>query len=329
MCIISFLLFFPRVDWPTWCLIPCAVLNLVATVFFVFAWRLLPAYGDRSADDILLSEKGFNYDDNSSYRDETSLSFNPPPIRTQLHVDNMVSDEESNAKKSDVLVNSNELSEESTAQSFGKQALNSGTSSTEPFTTANANLDSKSTSSDLKLPSVSNPYLDSTNSHTVDSRLTTNDSLIDGHIRSDSSNSSDSNFTSISQRGVNPRYYAGAPNKPNMQMMNSQNIPPPQQRPHPNGPPMQQHGYYQMPNQPYNKGAYMQKPKPYMAMNGNRPPPGGGMLPPQNPYGYYGGQPPRGQPQMNGYQNPAGYKNRQRPNLPSASQTREGQYAMY
>lgn len=368
-CIISFLLFYPRVDWPTWCLIPSAILNMIALVMFGFAWRLLPEEDENR--DILLSEADekngytFNVRDDSSYPDETSLTFNPPPIRTQLNIYGNASDLESNAKKSsEAYVKSNELSEGHSLESSNNIALNSETSSTQQFGSVSANgemMETKSNSSDLKLPSLTNPYLDSTNSHTVDSRLSINESLNDGHIRSGSGNSSDSNFTSISQRGVNPQYYAGAPNKPNMPIMNPQNIPPPpqQQRFYPNGAPMpppqhhmmmmppqqQPRGYnggpplrsnnYQnvpMPNQPYNRGAYMQKPKPYMAMNGNRPSPGGGFPPPQNPYGYYGGPPNvalRGQPQMNGYQQPGGYKNRSRPNLPAASQTMKGPYGMY
>lgn len=364
-CIIAFLLFYPNVDWPAWCLIPAAVLNMVAVVLYGLAWNLLPVLLDSEQDDEI-EEKTINTYPYTVAEESTSFNYAvPAPLRTQLDV---------SSSKNDVNVHVNEFSEEDDDKVSSTSMLNSGTSSSTNQLLFHSGQGGNATSqaingrsvqgdsvysSTAQIPRMSNPYMDSANPNNVDSKLTIDD---DELTKNHSASSSESNFTSISQRGVNPRYYAGAPNKPQMfNNPNGQNMPPrgpphqqqmgpnqyyPQQQPPPqryypqqpfNGPVRYQNP--PMHSQPPTRGPYMNKPKPYMMMNNNYHPPAQGMgfPPPQNQHNYANGPPGMrgGPPPMPGYgagppAGPAGgYKNRQRPNLPSASQSREGAYGIY
>ncbi|GAV30535.1 hypothetical protein PMKS-004049 [Pichia membranifaciens] len=240
-------------------------------------------------------------DDESEYNEKASV-LNPPngkSFHSHLNSDTTLLNNVPPINKSDMNILARSLNSSVSSLYTKEQDKNDPV-----FVTEKVNTKTSSSNISLKVPEISNPYLNQSanGSHGIsngsnlfpdegnnrhndgsdiedepDQRLSDNEN--------NSANSSSSNFTSISQRPINPKYYAGSPpdrlplsaanhygsNAPHMK----QNTMTPQQY-------HQQRQYNQYQNQMssmpmQNKTAYMRKPKPYMVM-GHRPP-----LPNQQP----------------------------------------------
>lgn len=309
-CIFSFLIFYPHITWLSWCMIPAAVINLANVIFIVGTFKLLPSAHDilsEGEDDEDINMTSENFDSYNDYYERKNLaaSYDIPDI---------------NMNKSSYVAS---LRNDESALSVNE----TDTEKNEPFSVAEkVQTQNSSSNLSLKVPSLVNvnPYAETeTNLDYNGNTFSDDDNLTDNRLsdhESFSANSSTSNFTSISQRPINPNYYAGANARPRVPLGNNQQfmqgmsqngyynpvqsqasglIAGPtydrryQQQYHPQNQQQQmQLNNYQnqmqgMPTQ--NRSGYLRKPKPYMMM-GQRPQhqrPGyaGNMsAAPQNPY---------------------------------------------
>ncbi|QPG74612.1 hypothetical protein FOA43_001944 [Brettanomyces nanus] len=81
VCIISFLLFYPHVQWACWLLIPATILNLISLVLIGFASKFLPAAYLRDEDngDDANNDFGWGSADVSSFDEERKLELGDAP----------------------------------------------------------------------------------------------------------------------------------------------------------------------------------------------------------------------------------------------------------
>ncbi|GMM32529.1 Tos7 protein [Martiniozyma asiatica (nom. inval.)] len=290
-CIVAFLIFYPYIEWPCWILIPAAVLNLVSIILFGMASRTLPYLNDVKDNQSMVQEKDNTYD--ISYTQDNYLI---PPVRTQLDLNESDNDSSSFNNKQSV----NESFVDMKSSVYQRSLTNvpdlMSNNSQSSFV---ASEHTQEADTSLKLPSINNPYLDTRTSLASESGSGSALALAlamdpaDDRVSSQHSStpSLDSHFTSISQRGINPRYYTNAPNKPNLPGV-PQNTeytgqgyrgPPPQQGYR--GPPQQ--GYRGAPPPP--QGYRGPPPQGYRG-----PPPQQGYRGPPPQQGYRGAPPPQG-----------------------------------
>lgn len=290
-CIIVFLIFYPHVTWLSWCLIPSTAINFANLIIVAIAFKLLP-----SPDDILNDaedDEDNNYED-KNYFDKNSVYNNSNAITgSNLNgtFDNIPHVKDDFMNRSTFITRN-----DSSVSSFSTKEKDKN-----DFLIVSERLDTEnSTSSNqsLKIPNVENPYDDNTTGklNHLSSTTVFNGDFEDRRLSSDNENIStsadslSSNFTSISQRPINPNYYAGVSNVPHIPANdnnmynnghayynvntagNGQRFQQQQQQQQQH---YQQHQYNQyqnqmssMPNQ--QRSAYMNKPKPYMMM-GQRP----------------------------------------------------------
>ncbi|KAG0675497.1 blue light receptor [Pichia californica] len=276
ICIITFLIYYPYVQWLTWCLIPTSLINLITIISMSFSFNHLTTsiYDDDDDDEDNNNHEDNNHEDNN----EKSLLFNNTTDFNHLPNDIPKIEKSSNLEFMSHSINS------STSSIFTRDNDKTGDLliTTKKVITQNSNSNSNTS---LKVPIISDPYsnnnLDDSNisfSNYIDNEnlnLNNDSRLSDNEINS--ANSSSSNFTSISQRPINPNYYAGANNNNNnsnnknyqnqyQQQPFNQNISTQQYHQ------QRQYNHYQnqmsgMPLQNNNNNNYMRKPKPYMMMN--------------------------------------------------------------
>lgn len=302
VCIVTFLLFYPYVEWLAWCLIPSAAINLGAVISLAFSFNSLC-----TRDDGVLSD-----DENED--NEKSSAINPLTdgnFHSRLDSQTDLPNNVPQLDKNNLNILARSVNSSASSLYTKEQDKNDTTLVTERVNTEN------SSNISLKVPNISNPYLNyatnDSNTHSNNSNVFSNennnrdDNYIGAadevdqrlsDVENNSANSSSSNFTSISQRPINPNYYAGSsPNNklplgsanqynPNPSFMKQNNITPQQYHQ------QRQINQYQnqmssMPMQ--SKNAYMRKPKPYMVM-GQRPPFPNQQPPFQNYQGFQGNQ---------------------------------------
>ena len=284
VCIVTFLLFYPHVEWLAWCLIPSAAINLGAVVSLAFSFNSL-----------CTPDKEMQTDDESEYNEKASV-LNPPNTKSfnpYLNSDATLLNNVPPITKSNMNVMTRSLNSSASSLYTKEQDKNDSVVVTERINTKNS-----SSNMSLKVPQISNPYLNqgandsvgnSNNSNLFpnESSNRNNDNSADDEpdqrlsdTENNSANSSSSNFTSISQRPINPKYYAGSPpnNRLPLSAANQYGSNGPQMKQNTMTPQQyhQQRQYNQYQNQMssmpmQNKNAYMRKPKPYMVM-GHRPP---------------------------------------------------------
>ena len=303
VCIVTFLLFYPYVEWLAWCLIPSAAINLGAVISLAFSFHSLC-----TRDDGVLSD-----DENED--NEKSSAINPLTdgnFHSRLDSQTDLPNNVPQLDKNNLNILARSVNSSASSLYTKEQDKNDTTLVTERVNTENS-----SSNISLKVPNISNPYLNYAtndgNTHSNNSNVFSNESNnrddnyigaadeVDqrlSDVENNSANSSSSNFTSISQRPINPNYYAGSsPNNklplgsanqynPNPSFMKQNNITPQQYHQ------QRQINQYQnqmssMPMQ--SKNAYMRKPKPYMVM-GQRPPFPNQQPPFQNYQGFQGNQ---------------------------------------
>lgn len=253
ICIISFLLFYPHVSWLTWCLIPSAVLNFVVMIIDCISYKLLPSSNDLIDDT-----------DYHDYDEKTTSDFDP-------------SNNIFGKSKLDIDMPENIPQLKST---YIPASSTSSLKEKNDFLIETKKVDTNNSSLSLKLPNVSNPYIDNNETilnaegidnienNDIDDRIT--------HSEQSSENSENSNFTSISQRPINPNYYAGASTKPRLPLAsgsapNQYNVNPQLNKNFNHQMNFQQRQINQYQNQissmpTQNRNVYMNKPKPYMLM---------------------------------------------------------------
>ncbi|KAG7872662.1 hypothetical protein KL938_005240 [Ogataea parapolymorpha] len=355
VCVSVVLLFFPHITWMGWLLVPAAALNLLSLVLIIVALKVGPqSYADDDDDDKLsmFGEKAVSDSTASFLRKPYTGGFTGPtgfPTRSSL--------DEEPEKLRDFTV----AQHESGSQEFGSSVFNEKPAHTPVSETA-----INSSTPELKLPDISNPYLSSSeNTHSRsglsnrlnvpekdisspvassiysrDERLKlSSDNLPDNHSgdSNEMNSSAASDFTSVSQREINPKYYKGAPQRAKL---------PGQYMPAPNGPPLPYSGQYypqQAPvpipppqHQPYYAPSY-NPPKPKsradILFNNNPDFAIGGGGPRRMAYKKFGGGPLQGMhPGMIGrdaipqHMASGSYKNRPRPNFPAASLSKDSPY---
>ncbi|TID29542.1 hypothetical protein CANINC_001816 [Pichia inconspicua] len=304
VCIIVILMFYPHVTWLAWCLVPSAGLNLVSSILTLISMKLLPYPSELLSDDdeaekselndTTFNHFGFDESNNAIFRN----SINVPSFSSQSNLKNV---DESRTSSIYTTTEKNE--------SLVIETLNTKSSSEQ----------------NLKVPEISNPYSDSTSnlSNSKSSLLSTEIMSDYGDIENSndssnhrlheyenfSSNSLSSNFTSISQRPINPQYYSGGASQmrqPLQSYQQTNHI----QRSGGNGHQQVQLNQFQqqmsgVPN--VSRGGYMVKPKPYMMMmskNANSQMMNG----PKN-YNYQNSQQNNGHPQLQQNLNGKQYSN--------------------
>ena len=268
VCIITFLIFYPNVNWLAWCLIPSAVINLAAIVFNALLFKLLPSPNeilsdDDNDDEIENKNNGeINYDTSATFDGNNNFEYR----HNLSNINNIPGIEE----KNHVLLNEN------SANSSFLDLEKEKNSSINVNQQENDIMKSSSSKLSLKVPSINDPYVNDADSM-MDGGSFNDNRLND--VENMSFKSSSSNFTSISQRPINANYYAGASEKPRIPLGNNQfnnqfnnqynNNNNNQGNPYQQGHQQRQLNNFQnqmssMPNQ--NKSMYMKKPKPYMLM---------------------------------------------------------------
>lgn len=245
-CVVAILLFYPHVTWCTWLLIPAAVLNLVSVPLMFFALRVTP-YSFKQGDNDNESEQELDHFNNNAsgknkdFSDLTELndaaifnnmnstanSIDKQPVSTLKIITNDSSSLSDTKEKLD-LINNYSKSTSSLNNGFGyynqTQSSNLNPNSN-PVTDTKPLNDGKptlvSTDNHNKaglvrsevnsvLPQAAKPdyYSGVATSLYPSSALQPeqHNSKTNSNV-SDESNDYDSDFTSVSQRGVNPRYY--------------------------------------------------------------------------------------------------------------------------
>ncbi|KAG7885350.1 hypothetical protein KL936_005414 [Ogataea polymorpha] len=355
VCVSVVLLFFPHITWTGWLLVPAAALNLLSLVLIIVALKVGPrSYADDDDDDKLsmFGEKAASDSTASFLRKPYTGGFTSTarfPTRSSL--------DEEPEKLRDFTV----AQHESGSQEFGSSVFNEKRAHTLVSETA-----INSSTPELKLPDISNPYLSSSENTHSRSRLSnrlnvserdlsspvassiysrderlklSSDNLPDNHSgdSNEMNSSAASDFTSVSQREINPKYYKGAPKRAKL---------PGQYMPAPNAPPLPYSGPYypqQMPvpvpppqHQPYYAPSY-NPPKPKtradILFNNNPDFAIGGAGPRRMAYKKFGGGALQGMhPGMIGrdaipqHMASGSYKNRPRPNFPAASLSKDSPY---
>ncbi|KAG7876558.1 hypothetical protein KL905_005283 [Ogataea polymorpha] len=355
VCVSVVLLFFPHITWTGWLLVPAAALNLLSLVLIIVALKVGPrSYADDDDDDKLsmFGEKAASDSTASFLRKPYTGGFTSTtrfPTRSSL--------DEEPEKLRDFTV----AQHESGSQEFGSSVFNE-----KPAHTLVSETAINSSTPELKLPDISNPYLSSSENTHSRSRLSnrlnvserdlsspvassiysrderlklSSDNLPDNHSgdSNEMNSSAASDFTSVSQREINPKYYKGAPKRAKL---------PGQYMPAPNAPPLPYSGPYypqQMPvpvpppqHQPYYAPSY-NPPKPKtradILFNNNPDFAIGGAGPRRMAYKKFGGGALQGMhPGMIGrdaipqHMASGSYKNRPRPNFPAASLSKDSPY---
>lgn len=311
ICIVTFLIFYPNVKWLAWCLIPTAILNLSTVIDLFLSYNHLTSLDDdESADESSTinknpTEKRLNLSDEIDFDNFNNSSNNNNNINTTNRSIPQIEKPNNNFTFMSHSVNS------SASSSFFKDHDNI---TAEKVYTQNS-------STNLRVPEITNPYLndiessihnndlvtassvhnsnnnnnnndtddddyDNDNSTTATSHYTPTQNELDNRISGSghfSADSSSSNFTSISQRPINPNYYAGASasippsSNFNRQPLNSSNLQPQSQYFNKQQQQQQQQEFHQQRqfNQYQNQmtgmpqmqnSRYGNKPKPYMVM---------------------------------------------------------------
>ncbi|KAG7713046.1 hypothetical protein KL949_005340 [Ogataea haglerorum] len=354
VCVSVVLLFFPHLTWTGWLLVPAAVLNLVSLVLIIVALKVGPqSYADDDDDDKLsmFGEKAVSDSTASLLQKPYTGGFTGPTgLATRSSLD------EEPEKLRDFTVTQHE----SGSQEFGSSVFNDKPADTPVAATA-----INSGTPELRLPDISKLYLPSLDNsdsrsglsnnlngtdrdmsspvassiYSRDERLKLSSDNLPGHSgnSNEMSSSAASDFTSVSQREVNPKYYKGAPQRAKL---------PGQYMPAPNAPPLPYGGQYypqqapvMMPppqHQPYYAPSYNPpKPKTRADILFNNNPDfaleGGG--PRRMGYKKFGGASRQGMhPGMIGrdavpqHMASGSYKNRPRPNFPAASLSKDSPY---
>lgn len=271
-CVIVFLMFYPHITWLTWCLIPSALLNFATLVLISVNLKLVPSPSEIVSDDEV-DYVGVSNENKNQFDFDTP---NPPTFRTQIDLP---------LTKSDSFVQIQNVYESSFNSSFSTAKKVNNDAVATVITTPHQD------SPVLKIPDVSNPYnADPQSGSDSKSYILSTEIMSDyGDVENDndpealqslhrenfSSNSISSNFTSISQRPINPQYYAmGHPNSSVQREPLGVNVSgnTNQQRYGGNGHQQVQINQFQqqMAGIPMkNKASYMTKPKPFMMMMGN------------------------------------------------------------
>ncbi|KAH3660530.1 hypothetical protein OGAPHI_007116 [Ogataea philodendri] len=365
VCVTVVLLFFPYLTWTSWLLVPAAALNLLSLILITIAIKLGPqSYRDDQDDTTSVEEKKF---------DDSALSFAHKPYSggfVNQSGQSLRSSFDLEPKKMRDMVTTYQMD----SQNFSSSFLNEKRSETGASATI-----INSNPPELKLPNITNPYTSSTDMSGSKSRLAnpiglsatelshspvatsvysnddrlkvSGDNVPDSHSvgSNEVSSSAASNFTSVSQREINPKYYTGAQQRANLpgQYMQTpyQNQPPPlqysgQYYPQQQGPPP----VMQMPpQQPYYAPTYAPSynpPKPKnnradVLLNNNPDFAIGAPTSRRAGYKKFGGV---GQPQGGFHPGMMGrdtvpphlasgsYKNRPKPNFPAASLSKDSPY---
>ncbi|ODV85342.1 hypothetical protein CANARDRAFT_199363 [[Candida] arabinofermentans NRRL YB-2248] len=227
ICVVVFLLFFPHLNWCAWVLIPAALLNLISVILTGLAsksnikhYKNHSQYDEKSDENSLINgtkdTSFFKANSFNSDQNRTGHFSLPPQISSYDHDMNSTKSTEKPADFTD----------------FYKTNMSYSNTFTDKDSTRKVQEISKNAPS-LRLPDIINPYGSSSSvlahepvfktSHEanqsssvevkgsgspLDNRL---DSLDDETHSLPLSDQSD--FTSVSQREINPKYYKGAPQK--------------------------------------------------------------------------------------------------------------------
>lgn len=79
ICIVTFLLFYPNVDWPTWCLIPAAVLNMISIIMIGLAMKILPTLDEFDDDNDEEEKEKYGSDSRSMNGFQNNSKLIEPP----------------------------------------------------------------------------------------------------------------------------------------------------------------------------------------------------------------------------------------------------------